>query len=109
MGGLLSVPQPIPEDKDSEAPTEPAQVRLADVPEVVAGRIASAPTAPPELRQGSGRKSAPGTLRLNEVARPALWEAFTEAKAADPFLSYRKFASDIVLAGLDTERRRNRR
>jgi hypothetical protein len=37
---------------------------------------------------------------LSERASEALWAAFVEAKNADPFLSYRQYASRIVQDGL---------
>lgn len=52
----------------------------------------------------TGRSGPPATLRLNEQAGAALWDAYLAAKQADPFLSYRQFASAVVLQGLHRER-----
>ncbi len=54
-------------------------------------------------------KQAPGTIRLNEQAGRSLWESYLEAKTDDPFLSYRQFASAVVLDGLASRQRRHKR
>jgi hypothetical protein len=55
------------------------------------------------------QKPAPGTIRLNEHAGATLWEAYLDAKAIDPFLSYRQFASSVVLDGIAAQQRRKKR
>jgi hypothetical protein len=126
-GSLLTTPQVLPDDDEETSAVElTADTRSAPVAAVrsLAEDIPSEPPAMPrqpeppkkerELSPSSEPKQSPakkppGTLRLNEVAGPQLWDAFLEAKDADPFLSYRKFASDVVLDGLATRSRRQKR
>jgi hypothetical protein len=51
----------------------------------------------------------PSTIRIDDKAGHQLFEAFVEAKRQDPFLSYRQFASSIVLDGLNMHHRRQKR
>lgn len=130
-GSLLTKPQELPDEEDETAQREQtgpsyetsvaaAQSLLDDVetPSPAMPTQSEPPkeeqdTGPPasvvEEKRASSTKKAPGTLRLNEIAGPQLWDAFLEAKDADPFLSYRKFASDVVLDGLAVRRRRQKR
>lgn len=116
-GTLLGTPQPLPDEDDAPAPVQapqppvaaveaPEEARTTELERAPAprSRPAARPKAAPAPSEAQPRlpvaKSAPGTLRLNDVAGPALWAAYLEAKASDPFLSYRQFASNIVMAGL---------
>ncbi len=58
-----------------------------------------------------GRQGPPSTLRITDAAGEALWAAYLVAKTADPFLSFRQFASAVVLDGLGraTQREKRRR
>lgn len=58
---------------------------------------------------GASRERPPATIRLDDRAAPQLWDTYVEAKQADPFLSYRQFASGVVLDGLAAHRRRQQR
>jgi len=55
------------------------------------------------------RERPPSTIRLDDRAGRELWDAYVKAKTQDPFLSYRQFASGVVLDGLATHRRREKR
>jgi hypothetical protein len=85
-------------EKTPEPGVSPARAPKAEVE----------PVARPALKEAAAKKP-PGTLRLNDVAGGQLWDAFLEAKDADPFLSYRKFASDVILDGLAARQRRAKR
>ena len=119
-GTLLGTPQPLPDEDDAPMPVRAPQPPAAAVEVAEEARAAEpepepapAPGSRPAVRQKAAQppseaqptppaaKSAPGTLRLNDVAGAALWAAYLEAKASDPFLSYRQFASNVVIAGLD--------
>jgi hypothetical protein len=54
----------------------------------------------PARTVGRGGRDRPPALRLSDHATTELWQAYLAAKQADPFLSYRQFASSIVLIGL---------
>lgn len=90
---LFGQPQPIPDDDEdapvrlvtSEPAREPAEVAVGDVGPRKAGRE---------------EKGPPSTHRMNDVAALAFWQAFTEAKREDPYLSQREYLSQVVLAGL---------
>lgn len=107
-GNLLNVPQPLPDD---EAPVPSGQDSAA--PPADGAGAPTDPTAPPSAGEqqtsavGAGnaaRGRAPGTIRLTEDAAAQLWASYVEAKNLDPFLSYRKFASSVILDGLATAR-----
>jgi hypothetical protein len=118
FGSLLNgPPQPLPDDDTPVASTEnraapdPESERPDRSAEVIDLRdekpaspepqqVTAAPAHAP--KQG---KQAPGTIRLNEQAGGELWRAYVEVKAADPFLSYRQFASTVVLDGLRAHKR----
>lgn len=126
-GSLLGVPAQLPDDGDQttepeqpdpapadEAPAPPpnlAPVHVANepAPAVEAQTVESLPPPGEEPRAkptGVKRDRPPATIRLDERAGGGLWDAYLEAKAADPFLSYRQFASGVVLDGLDRRRKR---
>jgi hypothetical protein len=87
------------------APELEAEPEIADpVPAVV-----SEPTPEPAAQRGTGGRKAPSTIRLDDRAGNPLYDAFLGAKQQDPFLSYRQFASGIVLDGLAAHRRRQKR
>ena len=124
-GSLLSVPAPLPDDE----PPGPAHVAEESAPVTVSPSVA--PDAPPETLPPEpppsgatspavgerpnvhparpSRERPPGTIRLGDQAARQLWEAYIETKQADPFLSYRQFASGVVLDGLALYRRRQKR
>jgi cell pole-organizing protein PopZ len=128
---LLTKPQELPDDDDETSPEEQADPATSAPVAAVYTVTDHAPSVPPTMptqsvapeeerepaqeppqvkeAKQSPAKKPPGTLRLNEVAGSQLWDAFLEAKDADPFLSYRKFASDVILDGLATRRRRQKR
>ena len=59
---------------------------------------------------GTGEKRSAATVRLHQPAADALYDAFLdERRNLDPRMSYPQFASRIVMAGLDSERRRQAR
>lgn len=118
-GSLLTVPQALPDDDEPttapEAGEPPGQVERERVPEpasspepavgsIVAGenRDTQARDAEPAGAgdERAGRKTPPSTIRLNDSAGSALWGAYVEAKSHDPFLSYRQYASAVVLDGI---------
>ena len=103
-GKLLAVPTPLPDDPDDEAPPPQDSAPAAEEP------LPAQPTEPtpapnhasaasPSPRRPT-RERPPGTIRLDDRAGQALWDAYVEAKTQDPFLSYRQFASQIILDGL---------
>lgn len=92
---LLSVPTPLPDD-DQPEPQAPPE------PPAAAERAAPQPARSP-------RAHPPSTIRLAAQAGQQLWQAYLEAKHANPFLSYRQFASGVVLDGLAAHRRRQQR
>lgn len=108
IAGLLTVPKPLPDDEYDEGSSPLAEeARSVDEAPPVAQvppetpDIQLVPEAPPASQlTGPPRKGPPGTIRLNEAAGRRLWEAYLEAKSADPFLSYRQFASQVVGDGL---------
>jgi len=69
------------------------------------------PTTParPVRALAAPRERPPGTIRLDDRAGQALWEAYVHVKTQDPFLSYRQFSSQIILDGLTAHRRRQQR
>lgn len=120
---LLSSPQPIVDDDDDETSPpaasgaasplpkpqvvpepEPEERKVEAAPKPIAAKPAAAKSAPSPVRPGV--KAPPGTIRLNQAAGTSLWDEYLEAKTADPFLSYRQFASDVVKDGLAARRRR---
>lgn len=70
---------------------------------------AAAPEPSPPVEEQRGSRKPPATIRLNDRAGEALWQAYLEAKTADPFLSYRQFASLVVLDGLAADKKRRSR
>jgi hypothetical protein len=113
IGGLLSVPTPLPDDDQAAvAPVEAVQT-AQEAPAVMEGlperKNAPAPTPEPVRTAeapADARKGPPGTIRLNDTAGRTLWEAYLTAKATDPFLSYRQFASEVVAEGLSAREKR---
>ena len=124
-GSLLAVPNPLPDDDlippAEESPTQqefesdttvPASLTPAHLPSP-----ALEPTAQEEddahpvsaLRGSAVGRRPPSTIRIDDKAGLQLFEAFVEAKRQDPFLSYRQFASSIVLDGLNVHHRRQKR
>jgi hypothetical protein len=112
-GKLLATPVPLPDDEapppqDVTPPAEEPPPAPAPTPAVLTP--ASLPQTPDHARPASPRPSRPhrerppGTIRLDDRAGQALWEAYLEAKTHDPFLSYRQFASGIILEGLTIRR-----
>lgn len=138
-GSLLATPKPLPEDEPTTAEEGPADppVALTVAPaatEPEQPAVASAVTAAPEpevepaaldpepapvavddpapeaaTQRGRGDKKPPSTIRLDDRAGHPLFDAFLVAKQQDPFLSYRQFASGIVLNGLAAHHRRQKR
>lgn len=125
-GQLLTVPTPLPDDDESkpveksvstieELPppaksTEPEPAAEEPAPPSELTSAVSDEHAVPETRSARpSRERAPGTIRLDDKAGQALWGAYLEAKIQDPFLSYRQFASRVVLDGLATHHRRQKR
>lgn len=126
-GNLLAVPTPLPDDDDAppsedlvgEEPSSPVQpVDQTPVPEPVPPQphpTTASPDTPDSARPASPtpnrstRERPPSTIRLDDRAGRELWDAYVKAKTQDPFLSYRQFASGVVLDGLATQRRREKR
>jgi hypothetical protein len=125
-GNLLAVPTPLPDDDEQEPVGERAPANEAPRPlqealpaqesETAAeDRPAATEDPTPDGAGGQtvqirpGRDRAPGTLRIDGRAGEPLWQAYIEAKSVDPFLSYRQFASGIVLDGLAVHKRRQKR
>jgi hypothetical protein len=123
-GNLLAVPTPLPDNDEQEPVGEkesaaeapgPLREGLTSPEPAVEDRPAS--VKDPDTEAGGGiatqsrpnRDRAPGTIRIDSRAGEPLWEAYIEAKTLDPFLSYRQFASGVVLDGLATHRRRQKR
>jgi hypothetical protein len=118
-GNLLGVPQALPDDEATTAST------TGETPKRGRQDLLTEPTARPDTTWAESsvndenpdalpkeaepanaedvhgrRKTAPSTIRLNDPAGSALWNAYIEAKTRDPFLSYRQFASAVVLHGI---------
>ncbi|MCA1694816.1 MAG: hypothetical protein LC749_08830 [Actinobacteria bacterium] len=134
-GALLAgVPQPLADDEEEQivasrapeatqaasAPAEPAMEEQhqreddAVIVDIRDEEPASATEQPEDANprptaRPKAEKQAPGTIRLNEQAGRSLWDSYLEAKTDDPFLSYRQFASAVVLDGLASRQRRHRR
>jgi len=125
-GSLLAVPNPLPDD-DVIPPTEESLTEQEfDTDTTVPASLAAGHSQSPALEnpkaqeeddaypvsalRGSavGRRP-PSTIRIDDKAGYQLFEAFVEAKRQDPFLSYRQFASSIVLDGLNVHQRRQKR
>lgn len=108
-GSLLGVPQALPDDDNEQPPSEeqPAPPERAPEPVVATVSVVGPPEAEPP--PSGARKGPPTTYRLNDPASAAVWEAFTKAKTADPFLSLRQFTSDVVLEGLASRERKEKR
>jgi len=130
-------PQPLPEDEEPtsvSATDEPVAATVEVAPPVTAAPSSSpqvedepatpppaltvapdpkpdrpAVDSPPAVDKRRGDKKPPSTIRLDDRAGHPLFDAFLEAKRQDPFLSYRQFASGIVLDGLAAHRRRQKR
>jgi hypothetical protein len=125
-GNLLAVPTPLPDDDEqepvgerepaNEAPRPLREALPAQESETAAEDRPAATEDPTPNGAGEqtvqirpGRDRAPGTLRIDGRAGEPLWQAYIEAKSVDPFLSYRQFASGIVLDGLAVHKRRQKR
>jgi hypothetical protein len=102
-------PTPAPTTTPEPAPAPPAQAE-ATQQAAPAPRPRAVPDPEPEptpvSESSRARKGPPATIRLNGTAGEALWQAYLEAKARDHFLSYRQFASDVVMDGLIRQKRR---
>ena len=96
----------LPEGEESEL--EPNQARPTVSAPVEAPRRASRGSGGATPAR-TGRDRPPATIRLDDRAGAALWDAFVEEKKADPFLSYRQFASGVTLDGLGVRARRQKR
>jgi hypothetical protein len=137
-GSLLAVPTPIPDDDEvdqqeastpaavtpapqstaAQTPSDvksgnderPAERRADPDREVIDDEVSQQPPAhqTPPAPQRIGKRP-PSTIRLDDRAGHPLFDAFLVAKQQDPFLSYRQFASGIVLDGLAAHRRRRKR
>ena len=125
-GKLLAVPTPLPDDDEAQ-PVEESAPAIEELPLTTPTEPPPAPDLAPVLPEpvlGSlhpdeinaarpshrpSRERAPGTIRLDDRSGHALWEAYVGAKVQDPFLSYRQFASRVVLDGLAVHRRREKR
>src|SRR4051812_32087307 len=102
MGGLLAVPQALPDDDHaaetiSEAPeVVPESPRLVEETTTAPSPLKAVEPEPAPAQTSAvptrAVPAAPSTLRVNDAAGKALWEAFLVAKHVDPFLSYRQFA-----------------
>ena len=124
-GSLLAVPNPLPDDDliapAEESPTEPEFDTDTTVPASLAAAHSPSPALEPKaqeeddahpvsaLRGSAVGRRPPSTIRIDDKAGRRLFEAFVEAKRQDPFLSYRQFASSIVLDGLNVHQRRQKR
>jgi hypothetical protein len=130
-------PQPLPEDDEATSapptdepaaesaevappvtPAPPPSPQVEDEPATPAPALTVAPDPDPDppavdksppVDTGRGDKKPPSTIRIDDKAGHPLFDAFLEAKRQDPFLSYRRFASGIVLDGLAVHRRRQKR
>jgi hypothetical protein len=124
-GSLLAVPNPLPDDDliapAEESPTEPEFDTDTTVPASLAAAHSPSPDLEPKaqeeddahavsaLRGSAIGRRPPSTIRIDDKAGHQLFEAFVEAKRQDPFLSYRQFASSVVLDGLNVHHRRQKR
>jgi len=123
-GSLLAIPTPLSDDEPIPSAKEPAAEQADAAPRVPDG-LAVVPQPSPDLEpkakkeddaqsasaewgSAAGRRP-PSTIRLDDKAGHQLFDAFVEAKRQDPFLSYRQFASGIVLDGLTLHNRRQKR
>lgn len=125
-GSLLAIPTPLPDDEPIPSAEESAAEQAPDAaPGVPEGLAVVRPQPSPDLEpkaqkeddalsasaewgSAAGRRP-PSTIRLDDKAGHPLFDAFVEAKRQDPFLSYRQFASGIVLDGLTLHNRRQKR
>jgi hypothetical protein len=103
---VTTAPSSSPQVEDEPA-TPPPALTVAPDPDPEPDRPAV--DSPPAVDKGRGDKKPPSTIRLDDRAGHPLFDAFLEAKRQDPFLSYRQFASGIVLDGLAAHRRRQKR
>lgn len=108
-GSLIGPVPPLPDEEEEPSPPLSLPTPADQGPDPTSGQPATATAqqaarTPPAEPGRSGRSGPPATLRLNEQAGAALWDAFVAAKQADPFLSYRQFASAVVLQGLHRQR-----
>jgi hypothetical protein len=124
-GSLLAVPNPLPDDDlilpAEDSPTEREFDTDTKVPASLAAAHSPSPALEPKaqeeddahpvsaLRGSAVGRRPPSTIRIDDKAGHQLFEAFVEAKRQDPFLSYRQFASSIVLDGLNVHHRRQKR
>lgn len=131
-GSLLAVPTPIPDDDDVDQQEAPESAAVTPAPQSTAGQTPSDVKSGNDERSGERptdpdrdviddevsqqppaleriEKRPPSTIRLDDRAGHPLFDAFLVAKQQDPFLSYRQFASGIVLDGLAAHRRRQKR
>lgn len=97
---LAAAPAPAVEEAAPPAPPTPRAAEPEPEPE---------PPAPPAPAPERRRERPPTTLRVNKAAAAALWDAFLEAKTADPFLSFAQFTSGVVLDGLQRAEQRAKR
>lgn len=93
---------PLPDD-DEDVPVPQAPPAA---PEPQAEPPAAPVAAVDAAASERARKGPPSTLRVNDTAGAALWEAFLVAKSQDPFLSFRQFTSHVVMDGLDRAAKR---
>jgi hypothetical protein len=124
-GSLLAIPTPLSDDEPIPSAKEPAAEQAPDAAPRVPDGLAVVPQPSPDLEpkakkeddaqsasaewgSAAGRRP-PSTIRLDDKAGHQLFDAFVEAKRQDPFLSYRQFASGIVLDGLTLHNRRQKR
>jgi hypothetical protein len=126
-GSLLAVPEPLPDDEPTQVSSSRQALAAVPEPEPPSDKAPTAmpaegeepnsvPTtkeapSPPEPNQPATAKRdrPPETVRLDKRASAELWDVYIKAKKADPFLSYRQFASGVVLDGLAAHRRRQSR
>ena len=125
-GSLLAVPNPLPGD-DLIPPAEDSLTeREFDTDTTVPASLAAGQSPSPTLESPEAQEEGdahpvsalrgsavgrrpPSTIRIDDKAGHQLFEAFVEAKRQDPFLSYRQFASSIVLDGLNVHQHRQKR
>lgn len=128
-GSLLTVPEPLPDDDPTQEASPKQALAAAPEPEPQSDKaptavpakceephslpttqeVPSPPTPEPNQPATAKRDRPPETVRLDKRASAELWDVYIQAKTADPFLSYRQFASGVVLDGLATHRRRQSR
>ena len=122
-GSLLAVPTPLPDDEVIPLAAESAEHAPDVGPRDPESLAIALPQRSPALeaqveddaqfesavRGSAAGRRPPSTIRLDERAGHPLFDAFVEAKRQDPFLSYRQFASGVVLDGLTLHRRRQNR